>query len=288
MSAYKRWKEVCRPEASSPFEAKGLCRMEVVRTNVSPLDQYLVSVRSLLIVAGTVLLPQDGTPLANAKAEAGRILLLGLVSEVERYFRDTLSSLVLRCPKCAGNVSEETIRMEHVLRLDTKSISAGLFSEVSFASDDAIRKQSERIAGFKIQRNSSLAECIRNYGHLCHLRHASIHAAGKMGTKNLAEIGANPAHPHFVSIDHSGFDNAANLCHSLVRAYNRELYVHIILSWMKSAILKGSWNYDKALYSPVYDLFRSKEDNLGPKTAYGAYQSLRYDIRRSLPQTPPK
>ena len=87
--AGERWIEVCSPEVAVQIDVSDFCS-PIDRSVVSPIDAAYEYFRSAVVL---------GPPALVAESPAlGRLLLLGLVSAVDDYFRRVLAGLIAVCP----------------------------------------------------------------------------------------------------------------------------------------------------------------------------------------------
>jgi hypothetical protein len=241
---------------------------------MSPIDRYLDASRGLVVLAGQSLGGAPNAPLAAHQPEVGRLLVLGIVAEVEMFFRGVLGELVAFCPVCIERIGDEPVPLRSVLNHGVERVGQGLFNDVSFASRRNVETQTARVSGLVIKGTTSLVRCLTDFEALCHVRHAATHSAGELGLHNRAELRLKPGLRFSVAVNMQGFDAAAAACHNLVRAYNSSLYQHVVGRWIATQRIRKVWAADKELFGRLYHLFYSARDAVGPSTAYHAYQSL--------------
>jgi hypothetical protein len=235
----------------------------------SAIDQFYDTVSHVLTLGD----PQQLT----ASATLGRLLLLGVMTATESYFRDILFGVVVTCPIARESISDQTVPFGASEYYGPERIALGLFEGVSFASKSEVEKKSQQIAGVKWTPQSSLGAALANYEQVCHVRHAATHAHGVLNRGNARALGVLERRGQSlqVVIDLAHLHSAARACTSLVRAYNNEVYNGILKRWLDRNLLKGSWIDDKSLFGSLFELFRSKQDAVSSSTAYNAYVSFR-------------
>ncbi len=275
MSASKGdvWAEVCAREQAVRFDAKGLC-CEHTRTKSSPIDDFYQHL-SLLVQAGK----QE----ALAANEAlGRVLLLGLVSGTELYFRSLLAELINVCPIARSAAKKQPVPLGAVDYYG-KEVGFGLLENVSISTSGEIKRQTTRIAGIEIPNRSSVAEAVAEFEKLCELRHAATHARGHLGHHNVRELGIeSTGKPLALNISFAGLQDAAAICQNLVRAYNRFLFRRTIERWISEGSFTGVWKKDGKNFSRLFHLFHSAQDAAGPLSANSAYASLRPVLAKAM------
>lgn len=80
---------------------------------------------------------------------------------------------------------------------------------------------------------------------------------------------------HQVVLNERDLQAAAAICTSVVRAYNRAAYRSILEAWIGNGLLVADWEEDSKFLKPLYDLFRSRDDDVAPKSAYRSFVSIR-------------
>ena len=266
------WTEICECESAGEVVAQDYCR-QATAPEQSPIDDYYTYVEDLLLLGDAKKLESTDT--------LGRLLLLGLVTGVELYFRSILAGVIRVCPVSRRIAADQLVPFGAVDFYGPAAVEWALFDTYSLAGADEIRTRTRKLLGIELQRaNSSIEAAMNEFDKLCHFRHAAVHARGTLGRGNavalgLAEVGANTA----VHLTLPTLHAAGVACHSVVRAYNRFVFRKLVERWIGESVLGGTWTSDKARFTELFRLFRSRIDKTGPTNAYHAYRA----VARSLP-----
>jgi hypothetical protein len=260
------WLQVCENESAVSLTV-GACCADVTYATASPIDDYYSYVEHLLTLGDAAALQGSET--------LGRLLLLGLVSGVEAYFRAVLAGALRVCPVSRANAADHMIPFGAIDYYGVDEIELGLFDAASLAGADEIKKGTKKLLGIDVHASSSVDVALREFDKVCHLRHAAVHARGTLGRGNASALGfASDEGRRSLKLDLPALHQAGTVCHSTVRAYNRFLYEKLVRRWRKDGLFAGSWDADGSAFQPLFELFRSKRDAVGPKSAYSAYRSL--------------
>ena len=256
------WVKVNQPEEAIQIVVRDCCRQHSVDTH-SPVDIYIRHARHVLTLGSPTEL--------EGSATLGRLLLLGLVTGVETYFRTLLAGILRQCPISQRVAAEQTLSYGSVRYYPKQGVEAALFENASFSSSKEIKRMTEKMLGVDISSARSLMAAITEYERICHLRHAAIHAHGALTSVNASAIGVpGELAPASVSLEVGGLHGVARVCQSVVRAYNQELYGRMIERWIGAGVLSGVWGKDKTNFSRLHWLFTSTEDGgvVDAKTAH--------------------
>jgi hypothetical protein len=206
----------------------------------------------------------------------GKLLVMGLVAGVESYIRSILLGVTTTCPSSRELVADQMIAVGSIDYYGVKHVNLALFEGVSFAGDTEITKKTKQLTGVTWTPLSSVDVALKAFDRICHMRHAAIHAQGALNRGNARALGINASNGRKLNIviELADLHHAARICIDFVRAYNIELYRGIVQKWLSAKILTGTWRTDKVFYKPLFDLFYSKHDLVGPDTAYRSYRLL--------------
>ncbi|MFX0594014.1 hypothetical protein [Melissospora conviva] len=241
----------------------------------SPIDDFYETTAHILTLGDPDSLRSSPT--------LGRLLILGLVTGTEAYFRAILLGVMTTCPLIRESIADQQIPFGSVEFYGVKNMALGLLEGVSFASGAEIKKRTRSLTGITWADNTSLGVAVETFDRVCHMRHAAVHAQGVLNRGNARALGlATTAGPLHVVIDMANLHLAAKACNSMVRAYNLFLYKSILQRWMASSLLTGTWQKDKKHFGGLFDLFCSRTDGIAPSTPYAAYRAFRPSIVRRL------
>lgn len=261
-----RWALVCESETATALDASDFCKA-AADVGQSPIDDYYTYVEQLLRLGDPATLATNDT--------LGRLLLLGLVSGVEVYFRAILAETIRVCPVSRAQAADQQIPFGAIDYYGIDAVEWGLFDASSLAGRDAIRSRTGKLLGITISQGDSLDGALREFDKVCHLRHAAVHARGGLGRGNASALGLEVEEGRMaLTLGFPTLHQAGLACHSTVRAYNRFIYRKTVERWLGRARFSGSWPEDRAVFKPLHDLFYSRVDRKGPPNAFQAYRSL--------------
>lgn len=262
-----RWAQICEPESSATVSAPDFC-VAFKEPLHSPIDDYYYYVQDLMKLG-------DNASLA-ASETLGRLLLLGLVTGVERYFRSVLAGAIRVCPICRAHAGDQLVSFGAVDFYGPKSLEWALFDSSSLAGADEIRSRTKKLLNIELPKGaSSIEAALSEFDKLCHLRHASVHSRGRLGRGNAAALGlGNLGANTSVALTLPTLHAAAATCHSTVRAYNKIIFRRVMERWIGADELTGQWRRDRERFSALFDLFYSRVDQVGPPNAYQAHRTL--------------
>lgn len=237
----------------------------------SPIDSYYSFAEHILTLGDAASL--------DASPTLGRLLLLGLVSGAEGYFRSVLAGVVRICPLSRASAAEQQLTLSALDYYGVDDVELALFDRASLASSKELRGWTKRLLGIEIGEATASGVALAEYDRICHLRHASVHAQGVLGSGNVRELGLAAAGRHVVELDFAALQQAGAVCHAAVRAYNLWVYETIVTRWNASNLLVRVWADDRAIFEPLYRLLRSDTDGTAPPSAKDAYRMLPFAVR---------
>lgn len=254
MSNSFAWPLTCKREQTVTLKANNFCTRQV-STRLSPIDELFRQFRNILPL---------GTPDALSNNDVlGRILLLGIVSGAETYFRTILASLLNLCPISRSHAAPQTLPFGALDYYDKDEIGLGLLEGISFATEGELLKATRKITRIEWDpQKSSVGVAISQFESLAQFRHAAVHASGRIGQRNMSAIGLSLASQSLV-VRFSELQHAAEVTVNAVRAYNQFMFQKIIERWVIQGQLTGDSAQDFALTKSLVRLFCSRQEGLG-------------------------
>lgn len=225
-------------------------------------------------------------PALSASPIMGRVLLLGLVSSAEFYFRSILAGLIRICPRCREHSAKTMLSLGAVYYHGINGLGFGVLEATSFSTAGEIRNHTQKFTSFTIPSSGSLAAALQDFDRVCQFRHASVHARGELGAQNIRELGLTLKGRHSAHLELAQWHGAVEVTGNLVRAYNRFLYREVVGSWNDKALLTGDWRRDRKRFQQIFDMFYCARDGLRPRSAYHTYLAIRSAIRKRLAGAP--
>lgn len=269
-----RWESVCKSESTVVLAIESICeRSKPLSQN--PIDAFLASSTELVKIAQP--------PLFRDTPVLGRMLLLAHISAVELYFRSVFAQVVEACPLCKKTADGQMIALGATRYYRHNSLGMGVLEEKSFASSKVIKSVTSTLVPSNIDEGSSVGVALRQYESLCNLRHAIVHSYGYLNAKNAIALGVDlNLRERVINVTLKTYQEAALVCRSVVRSYNRFLYKELVANWKNRKIFHGEWKKDKAQFERLFSIFYSKHDDEKPRRAYDAYRLMRPMIRARL------
>ncbi|MDZ5431977.1 hypothetical protein T3H00_04765 [Pseudomonas fluorescens] len=223
-------------------------------TPSSPIDGFYEGRNQLL----TAITPD----FANAHPSVTPLVLVGLISLVENYFREILAGIIIQCPKAKEKSASKPLNLATAW-IGYGELEKGAFENTSFSDADTIRKNLAGLIGYTISNTSQVSTPLDEFNKLCELRHAIVHSAGLLAGKNAVQLQL-PSSKNSVkiSVGFSELQEAAEICTSLVCAVNLELYIHISKRWLNEwPKIPAYKNKDfNVLFRDIWTLFFSNFD----------------------------
>lgn len=266
--------DICRSETSIALSVNDFCGLSDA-AGCSPIDDLIGYFRSVMPLGDRETLESNNV--------LGRVLLLGLVSGTETYFRSLLAKIVIRCPFCCSIAGSQMMSLASAQHYGAEDLGLGILERTSFSTSGELARATQKLTGINIDARSSVATAIEQFELLCHFRHAAVHARGELNPANLAAIGigAVGSENHLV-VRLGHLHLAAEVCLNAARAYNRFLFKGIMNRWIEKRKLTGNWTTDKQQFSRMLSFFRSREDGYGgPAYTEWLYNQLRPAIVRA-------
>jgi hypothetical protein len=234
--------------------------------NANPITEYFRAADSL------VRKITDSTYAADA--EMLGLLLLGVVSAAEFYFRSVLGVAVTVCPLCCRNndMLQVPIGSFEFYSGSGYSHALGAFEHESFADAKRIRTECKKLTGFDLNDDSSANKAIQDFEILCELRHCLIHARGFIGLKTCKALGVEQRSLQKILVGKKEIFELLKLSHNAVRAFNRFLAESILNRWIDQDLLSGGWKTDKKIFSAVIREFWIKGNDTFGSLCLKAYR----------------
>ena len=255
--APKDWhKSVCRPGISYAPVALSSYAAKNPSDTASPIDHYLTATETLL---------KRGDPtFFSTHPELGGLLLVGVISHAENYFRDVFARLLLVCPISQVKSAQRDMKLGSVIWHRSGRLERGAFEHFSFASSDNIIEILGRYFDVQLDQKSDPYALLQQFDLLCELRHAIVHSAGLVSGKNAMKLQLSRTKSNLcVNVDFQRFQDATGLCTALVCSMNIELFKRFGERWRdKWPKCVSGWNTRVARerFSDLWNVFASTID----------------------------
>ncbi len=225
-------------------------------SNQSPIDRFYTRRDEILRVCTPVF--------ALTNPAIAPLLLVGLISSVENYYRDIIASLIKICPISKELTAEKTINLASVW-FGYNNIEKGALENTSFSDSKNISKNLGGIFGLDSEKSSNpLNFPLLEFSKLCELRHAIVHSGGELSGKNAVKLQlANSQNSVQVALGYTELQEAAAVCTSLICISNLELFKQMAHRWLHrwpNTPAYSNRNLNIA-FGDLWKIFFSKIDN---------------------------
>jgi hypothetical protein len=218
----------------------------------------------------------------SSDSELLGLLVVGVVSSAEFYFRSILGRIVQICPLCERNaeVLQVPLGAYEFYRHSNYGFALGALEHVSLADADNVRKWVKSISGFDVKEDSSADATLCGYQSLCGLRHSLVHSRGFIGLKGSRDLGLADRQISKVNLNQSVALESLKLSHNAVRAVNRFLFNRMLSRWVEKGIFRGVWSTDKKLFTAAWDSFVVSGEDGFSGDIRSAYAVVRKPVAR--------
>jgi hypothetical protein len=220
----------------------------------SPIDSFYAERNELLR-------PINST-FASGNPSIPPLILVGLISLTENYFREILAGIISICPKAKQKSANKTVSLATAW-IGIDEMEKGAFENTSFADPKVVKNNLKELIGIDVSNSNQISTPLYEFGKLCELRHAIVHSAGLLAGKNAVRLELpNSRNSVKIKIGYSEIQEAAEVCTSLVCAVNLELFISISTKWLNEWPRTPAYrdqNFN-ALFKKVWGLFYSKFD----------------------------
>ncbi|WP_078084746.1 hypothetical protein [Microbulbifer mangrovi] len=250
----QNWKQTVSANASTARISDITKYVKVNPTNPSPIDRFYEERNALLsaVTPDYALENPTVTPL----------VLVGLISSTENYFREIISGIISICPKAKEKSASKSLNLATAW-FGYGALEKGAFENTSFSDPDTVKKDLKNIVGYDVSNGNQILDPLLEFGKLCELRHAIVHSAGLLAGKNAIKLQLpNSKNPVKISVAYSGLQESAEICTSLVCSSNLELFTHISKRWLHEWPKTPAYREQNQneIFKRVWKLFYSEFD----------------------------
>lgn len=249
------WKNsICSPASSVNF---GLPTdyVGINEINSSPIDTFYAQQQQILTFCTPNFMIGNPT--------LAPLLLVGLVSNVETYFRAIFAHTIKICPIARKESSKKAMNLSSIyFGYDFIELSA--FENQSMSDSQVIIKNIKTIFDININNNScSIKPPLLEFQKICELRHSIVHSNGIINSKNAIELELPANANHYnVKLSFSEIQNAALICTSLICASNIAFFEQIVNRWAIKWRLFPEYESNSNLnkFKEIWKTFMSEND----------------------------
>ena len=242
-------------------------------TTINPITDYFTT-------TGNLVRKIVDTKYSN-DAEILGLLVLGVVSCAEFYFRSILSQITRICPICEAHTEALNIPVGSFAFYASSGLPhvMSAFEHESLADSKKISGEVKRFANLSCMDDSSVKKALDDFELLCELRHCFVHARGFAGLKAVRAMGGTRTLQKVLVKQQQALD-FIKLSHNAVRAINRFLSEGTLDRWIDNDVVVGEWAQDKELFGRYLNLFGKRGEDAYSGSAAQAYAQVRPVILR--------
>jgi hypothetical protein len=221
------------------------------RAATSPIDVFYRASQDILRVGTPQFLIQHPS--------MGPLMLVGLVSATENYFRDVFARIIRVCPTAQSKSADQSVKLGSVIWHSGGDLERGAFEHISFADADKLVKASRDFLGFNLRQPALLDE----FDKVCELRHGIVHSGAIIAGKNAIRLQLPPASEALrISVEFAQLQECGNVCTTLVASLNTDLFIEMARRWAVVWPKLPSWDQanSHALFKEVWHTFFSTFD----------------------------
>jgi hypothetical protein len=222
----------------------------------SPIDNFYFSLKGILDVVKDPKILEENKSL-------GPLLLIGIVSNTENYFREIMSQMIKTCPICKSTASSQSINLGSVIWHSGNNIEIGSFENLSFADSKVLKKTCKSFLDYDIDKKGATAAALDEFDKICELRHGIVHSNQIIAGKNAIKLGINPSqNPVKIYVDYKLLQECAVICTSVICSFNLELFNEIVRRWAIDWCKLPSWikEKDNIKFKIIWKAFYSQID----------------------------
>ncbi|TMO70144.1 hypothetical protein CWC17_18770 [Pseudoalteromonas sp. S3785] len=220
----------------------------------SPIDNFYIERNKLL----SSISPNYAT----LNPSIPPLVLVGLISLTENYFREILAGIVKICPKAKQKSATKSLNLATAW-IGFGEMEKGAFENTSFSDPKAVKKSLNELIGVNVTNINQIAAPLEEFGKLCELRHAIVHSAGLLAGKNAIKLELPSSRNSLrIKVGYSELQESAEVCSSLVCAVNLELFVNMANKWLNEWPRTPAYRDQNLniLFKKIWGLFYSEFD----------------------------
>ena len=193
------------------------------------------------------------------------LLLVGLISSTENYYRDIIGFILDVCPSSRAWAADEKVQLGSLLWARGALQNRSALEFMAFSSADNIKKTLNCFTNYVVKQHGDFNKLLNEYDKLCELRHAAVHSGHIVAGKNAIKLGLRPtSDPLRVKLGYAEIQSAGSICTALVQAANNELYEEMIKRWATEWRSLPSWDalVEAQTLEVIHKAFYSDRDSI--------------------------
>lgn len=259
----------------------------------SPIDMFNEKkISNLKLLGASLFSPETSqfTPLATSQSpewkQLANLVILGLVSSVESYFRSIIRKLLIVNDHSKKHSYSSILTYGAALHHQKEFLPEALLESASFTSSANIVKTLNNYLDINLggyTKIPSLNSAFADFDLVCHLRHCVVHRSGLLGSNNALALGLDEFSAYLekpISINLLTVQEIAVVCDTLIREINDKIFHEVISRTVKELDWSGDLRSDKRLFKPYFLLFSTTDNNNDKKLKECYYEFiLSHDIK---------
>lgn len=230
---------------------------EISISKKSPIDNFYETTSEINTKCTPGFISSNGNSITS-------LMLVGLISATENYFREILGEILSICPIAQKKSVEQKIQLGSLLWGDKSVHNKTAFEFLAFSNSKNITDTFNSFIEHVVSQHGTWKSWLNEFDKLCELRHAIVHSDNLIAGKNAIKLNLQRSKkPQRIKIDYANLQNASLVCTSTVQAANNELFEMMVKRWAVSWRQLGcppEQISDKNLLA-IRNLFLSKRDN---------------------------
>jgi hypothetical protein len=213
-------------------------------------------------------------------AELLGLMIIGVISAAEFYFRSILGRVIQICPLCARQAEATQVPVGAFGFYESSDycFALGAMEHESLADAAKVTAYIGKLTGFKTNEDSSVAAALQGYESLCELRHCLAHARGFVGLKGSRALGLEQRALSKVLVNQTSAFELLKLSHNAVRSVNRFLLDSLVNRWIDRDVLSGTWMDDRDRFGMAWRSFSMAGEDGFNGNMRSAYAIVRQSI----------
>jgi len=268
------------------FDTHNLFDKDYSESYLSAIDTFLEKIQGLSNLLGSHLIIDDSNAqrIPKIPEHLANLMVLAYVSAVESYFREIIRKIII-VDEAAQKVCEiHSLTYGAALIHSQDMLPEALLEGCSFASGENIISAIKTFIGFKNIKGempSEVKEVLEYFSKVCQLRHCIVHRFGRLGSKNMIELGL-AKHKDFLEkplkLDFNQLNDILLVCNNTVKVINNFLFQRIMARTVDDKVVHWHWDLrkDKKEFKKYYDIFASTvEPPVSDATLIDAYYEFK-------------
>lgn len=231
-----------------------LAAMMVEEDLLAPIDMYRKAIFTILAYGTSARLTADPF--------LGRLLVLGIVSASEAYFRAILSACIEMCPIAQTGAANKTINLGGLLWHGREGFSRSAFEHASFTSRKELNSAFSDFLSMPLD-DRVFKSLLEEYEIVCQLRHGIVHGDGLLPGKNAVQLDIpRYGKPVRITVDYGRLQDIAAVATTLVATVNRVAFAKMCERWAVQWRRRADWDPAKAdaRFKAIWTTFHSVDN----------------------------